>query len=715
MFSRLARLATHRPKLLVALVVLFALVSVPLGAGQLGALSSEGFDDPGTEAYRAEQQIVRASGADPALSTIVLVRTDGPAASGAGAARVREVAATLRGVEGVVSVAPPTGASSPQISQDGDSAYVIALFAADADDGAPVDALEAAFDGQDDVTLGGALVADSEVSTIIGEDIARAELIAFPILFLVSLWVFRGVVAALMPTVVGMATILLAFLGLAAANQVFDVSIYASNLVIGLGLGLAIDYALLIVSRWREELGALGDRGAAMTRTLATAGRSVLFSALTVAAAMAGLMVFPQDFLASMGMGGVMVALIAAVMALTLLPAVLMLLGDRINAGAPARWRQAATGPVTQGSWYRLSRFVMRRPGRIAVVAALVMILLALPAAGIRFTTIDAGVLPTSSSARQVSDALKGEFPQDRSDPVDIAVSAPAGPASAQALRAYAARIAEVPGVAGVGAPTPLRDGTWQVSAYLADAPLSGGAQDAVRGIRAVDAPYPALAGGVTASLIDEKGSLAGRLPLAAALIALSTIVILFLLTGSIVLAVKAIIMNALTLGATLGILTLGFQEGWLEGLLGFTSLDGVSTTQPLLIAALAFGLSTDYGVFLLSRIKEAKDSGLDNREAVAVGLERTGRIVTAAAILFVIAMGAFATSRIVIIKELGVGTSLAVLLDATIIRALLVPSLMEMLGRWNWWAPAPLARLHARIGLSEGEAAPTPAPEPAR
>ncbi|HWH15405.1 MAG TPA: MMPL family transporter [Miltoncostaeaceae bacterium] len=715
MFSRLARLATGRPKLVVALIVLFALVTVPFGAGQLGSLSSDGFDDPGTEAYRAEQQIVRASGADPALSAIVLVRTDGPAASGAGAARVAEVVSTLRGVEGVASAVGPAGPGSPQIARDGDAAYVIGLLAADADSDAAAEALEAAFAGQDDVTLGGAVVADRDVAEIIGEDIKRAELIAFPILFLVSLWVFRGVVAALMPTLVGMLTILLAFLGLAAANQVFDVSIYASNLVIGLGLGLAIDYALLIVSRFREEMAALGDPRAAVGRTLATAGRSVFFSALTVAAAMAGLMVFPQDFLASMGMGGVMVGLIAAALALTLLPAVLMLLGPRIDAGAPARWRRAPAGPVARGGWYRLSRFVMARPGRIAALAAVVMILLALPAAGIRFTTIDAGVLPTSSSAREVHDALTAEFPQDRSDPVEIAVSAPAGPESAAALRAYADRIAAVPGVAGVGAPEPLRAGTWQVAAYLEDAPLSGPAQEAVRAIRDVESPYPAVAGGVTASLVDEKGSLAGRLPLAAALIALSTIVILFLLTGSVVLALKAIIMNALTLGATLGILTLGFQEGWLEGLLGFTSLDGVSTTQPLLIAALAFGLSTDYGVFLLSRIKEARDSGLDDQEAVAVGLERTGRIVTAAAVLFVIAMGAFATSRIVIIKELGVGTSLAVLLDATIIRALLVPSLMAMLGRWNWWAPRPLARLHARFGLSEGEIAPAPAPEPAR
>lgn len=285
---------------------------------------------------------------------------------------------------------------------------------------------------------------------------------------------------------------------------------------------------------------------------------------------------------------------------------------------------------------------------------------------------------------------------------MEIVVSAPDGPAVPRELADYAAAVAAVDGVQRVQPPTPVAPGVWSIRAVLADAPLSGEAQRALRGIRALEQPYATLIGGRTARVVDEKAILAAHLPAAGAIIVFATVSILFLFTGSVVLAVKAVLMNVLTLAATLGILTAGFQEGWLEGLLGFESLGAVSTTQPILIAALAFGLSTDYGVFLLFRITEAREAGLPDDEAVAVGLERTGRIVTAAALLFVIAIGAFATSRIVIIKELGVGTALAVLLDATIIRALLVPSLMKLLGRWNWWAPRPLARFHRRFGFRE-------------
>ncbi|MCU0309089.1 MAG: MMPL family transporter [Thermoleophilia bacterium] len=689
MLTRLADLAGRRARLVILAAVLFTALSVVLGASRLGGLSSDGFDDPAAEAVRAQDRVVAATGADPGETIIALVRPGAPVASPAGRDALARAERTLGGVPGVAAVVAPRGDGSPQVARDGRSAYLVAALRADADAAEVVAGAREAFAGDGTVTLGGAVVADEEIGEIIGQDILRAELIAFPILFLVSLFVFRGLVASLLPVMVGMVTVLGGFLGLALANEVTTISVYATNLVIGLGLGLAIDYALLVVSRYREEI------------------------ARRVAAAMAGLMIFPQDFLFSMGLGGILAAAVAATASLTLLPAVLALLGARVNSGAPARWKRRtaeADRPVTSGGWYRLSRYVMRRPGRIAAVAAGVMVLLALPAAGISFTAIDAGVLPSSSSARQVSDALETGFRQDRSDPVTLAVRAPDTPAARAALGAYAARVGAVPGVAAVTTPEPLGSGTWRIDAYLADRPLSAAAEDAVDAVRAIPAPYDTLVGGTTAGLADQKASLAAHLPWAAAAIALATMVILFLLTGSVVLPVMAIVMNLLTLGATLGILALAFQEGWLEGLLGFDSIGGVSTTQPILIAALAFGLSTDYAVFLLSRIKEARDSGLDDREAVAVGLERTGRIVTAAAVLFCIAMGAFATSQIVIIKELGVGTVVAVLLDATIVRALLVPSLMAMLGRWSWWAPRPLVRLHAWIGLAEASGQPAPA-----
>jgi RND superfamily putative drug exporter len=334
------------------------------------------------------------------------------------------------------------------------------------------------------------------------------------------------------------------------------------------------------------------------------------------------------------------------------------------------------------------------------VAAAAVMIALGLPVLGISFTQVDARVLPTSSSARQVSDALTQNFAQDRSDPIVVAVDAPrsAGPE----VTAYAAEVGGVPGVRSVDRPQYAGGSTWVINAVPAGEALSGQSQDAVQGIRDLAAPAPVLVGGSTADFVDNRASIAAHLPAAIAVIAAATIILIFLLTGSLVLALLSIVMNALTLVATMGILAIGFGEGAFESIFGFDSLGGVSLTQPILIAALAFGLSTDYGVFLLSRMKEARDRGLDTNEAIAVGLQHTGRIVTAAAILFVIAIGAFATSQIVIIKELGVGTALAVLLDATIVRMLLVPSLMGVFGRWTWWAPRPLARLHARLGLSE-------------
>jgi uncharacterized membrane protein YdfJ with MMPL/SSD domain len=705
MFGWLAGVTSRRPWRVVALAVAFAAVGVLVGAPGVGGLSSGGFDDPSSQSIQAKERLERATGISSGASLVALVRPEGGVRDAAGRGEVASVARSLRADPGVARVVGPEGPSSPLVSGDGRSAYLVAQFRAASDDAQEDVAgrLEDAFAGRPDVTLGGQVVANREVGDIIGEDIARAELLAFPILFLISIFVFRGVVAALLPIMVGVTTVLGGFLGLTVANQVTEISTYAVNLVIGLGLGLSIDYALLIVARYREEIAASGPGRAALARTMRTAGRSVLFSALTVAVALAGLTVFPQGFLLSMGLGGAIVALVAATLSLTLLPAVLALLGGRVNAWAPARWRwrtDDAAAPVHSGFWYRWSRFVLRRPGRMAILGAAIMIALALPAIGISFTTVDARALPTSASARQVSDALRDDFPLDRSEPVVLAVEAP--PGARARVDAYAAGLRHVPGVKAVAPAQAAGPGTWRVEVTAAGGALSDEAQRTVRAVRDVPAPFPVLVGGVTAELIDQKASLAAHLPAAVAIIAGATLVILFLMTGSVVLAAKAVVMNALTLGATLGILTLIFQDGHLEGPLGFDSLGGVSATQPILIAALAFGLSTDYAVFLLSRIKEQHDRGLGDREAVAAGLERTGRIVTAAALLFCIAIGAFATSRIVVIKEIGVGTAAAVALDATIVRAVLVPSLMGLLGRWNWWAPRPLARLHAKLGLSE-------------
>ena len=560
-------------------------------------------------------------------------------------------------------------------------------------------------ENQPDVTVGGVAMVGQEAGTIIGEDLARAEMLAFPIIFLLSLWVFRGLIAALLPSVMGALVIFGAFLAIGLTNEVTGLSVYALNLAIGLSLGLAIDYSLLITSRYREELASRGPGREALTRTLQTAGKSVLFSAITVAAALAGLMVFPQRFLFSMGLAGVLVALIAAAVALLVLPAVLALLGTRINSLAPKSWKrrsETADEEITSGFWYRLSNAVMRRPGIVAAATTVVLLIFALPALGITFTSVDAGVLPTSAAARQVSDAISADFPQDRSQPIYLAVSAPNTPEAGAKLAAFATTIGQNPEAAAVVPPAYAGENTWRIDVYSKGTGLQTSSQKLVDQIRATDAPYPVLVGGLTASFVDQKASIGAHLPYAILLIACTTIIALFIMTGSVLLPIKAVIMNLLTLASTLGILVWIFQDGRLEGLFSYDSVGALDLTQPILLGALAFGLSTDYAVFLLSRIKEAHDGGADTKDAVALGLQRTGRIVTAAALLFAVAIGAFATSRVLLIKELGVGTALAVLIDATIIRALLVPSLMALLGKWNWWAPAPLRRLHDKIGFSE-------------
>lgn len=706
--SRLAALATHRPWRIILIAIAFMAVAVVVGGPLTANLTSAGFEDPDAEWVQARESLERASGANPGPGLIALIEPGTDVTSGAGRAEVERVAAVVADDPAVAQVVTAfNGGGEALVSNDGDASYVAAFFTPISDDAAE-DAAERigeALAGEPNVRLGGAAVVGKEVGTIIGEDLAKAEMLAFPLIFLLSLWVFRGVVAALLPSLMGALVIFGSFLSIGLFNEAMTLSVYALNLAIGLSLGLAIDYSLLIVSRYREEMALHGPGRTALRRTLQTAGRSVLFSAVTVAAALAGLMVFPQRFLFSMGIAGVMVAMVAAVVALVVLPAVLALLGTRINALAPKAWRrhsEEAHKELTSGFWYRLSRAVMRRPGIVAVATSLVLVVVALPAFGINFTSVDANVLPTSASARQVSDVIAADFPEDRSQPIYIAVDAPDSPESEAALTAYAAELGALPGVVAVTPPALAGESTWRLDVFAAEEGLAPETQALVRDIRSAESPYPVLVGGLSASFVDQKDSIAAHLPWAIALIASTTIIALFVMTGSVLLPIKAVLMNLLTLGATLGILVWVFQDGRLEGLLSYDSVGALDLTQPILLGAMAFGLSTDYAVFLLSRIKEAHDAGADTSDAVALGLQRTGRIVTAAALLFAIAIGAFATSRITLIKELGVGTALAVLIDATIIRALLVPSLMALLGKWNWWAPAPLRRLHDRIGFSE-------------
>src|SRR5829696_8800353 len=678
------------------------LVGGAVGGPVAGLLDSDDdFDPPSAEAVQAREAIARATGASATPDIVALVRLGAPADSAPAQAKLRDVARVASGPEVARVAAYEPGGPRELVSKDGQSSYVAVTLRDGADAEPVIDRME----GLPQVALGGPEVVGEQTGTQVQEDLARAETLAFPLLFLVSLLVFRGVVAALLPLAVGMTTILTTFLLMRGVNVVEPMSVFALNLIIGLGLGLAIDYSLFIISRFREEVEKGLSTADALSATLRTAGRTVLFSSATVAAALAALLVFQQRFLYSMGVGGILVTLVAATVSLTLLPALLAALGPRVNALSPERWRAAIhrDAALTQsGFWYRFSRWVMRRPGAIAATTALLLIVLGLPFTQIKFTGVDASVLGTSHSARVVDDALRTEFPPNRTSPVLVAVRAPES--AAAKVRAYAQRLGEIPGVLSVQEPV-AAGGVWRIGVVAPGARLDQSAKDAVEAVRAVDAPFPVQVGGSTAEFLDQQSALADRIPLALAILTATTLVILFLMTGSVVLPVKTLIMNLLTLSAAFGILKLIFQDGRLEGVLGYTSQGALESSQPILLFATAFGLSTDYGVFLLTRIKEARDAGLRNDEAVAVGLQRTGRIVTAAAILFCIAIGAFVTSEMIFIKQLGLGTALAVLIDATIVRALLVPSLMALLGEWNWWAPRPLARLHERIGLRESPA----------
>jgi len=703
-FDALTGLADRRAKAVVAVTVAFFLVAAWFGSGVADYMGPYGDADPATESIRADEALQGAGFRE--LNGQVLVEGVDVKGSRPDRQEVGEIAAEVRELPGVREVVSFADTGSPRlVSRDGESTVILFSLDSTADDERQEAALgvHEALADRGNVLVGGQSLGEEQVNEQIGKDLTRAEIMVFPLLFLLSLLFFRGLVAAALPLMVGALAIFGTFLGLRIAAELGEVSVYALNLTIGLGLGLAIDYSLFIVSRYREEIARTGPGVEAMRRTMNTAGRTVFFSAVTVAISLAALLIFPQRFLYSMGLGGTFVALFSMAVALVVLPAVLTLLGDRVNALSPKflRRRQSQDSDSTyRGFWYRLSRFVMARPLPVATVAILVLAILATPALKMEFVAAESDVLPPGKSARVVSEKLAAGFPAGEQERIEIAVQG-ADRAGAEKVAAAAGAIGEIESVDPVRRLGPelfLVEAT-STSGYN-DAPTRG----AVEELRSLDFPAPleAEVTGGTARHMDFEQSVSDHLPYAVAIVVLATLVVLFLMTGSAVLPLKSLLMNLLTLGAVFGILVFIFQDGNLSGLLDFSSPGGLDLSTPILIFAITFALSTDYAVFLLSRIKEARESGLDDDEAVAVGLQRTGRIVTAAALLFAIAIGAFATSQIVFIKELGVGVALAVLIDASIIRALVVPALMEMLGKWNWWAPAWMRRLHGKVGLSE-------------
>ena len=618
MFDLLTRLAGSSPRRVVGVAVVVALIAGAFGGNVADKLGPYGADDPRDDSVKSDKRLEAALGYDPATALIAVVDTGGGPRTGAAKARVTRVERALQADRDVAKVTTfyDSGERS-QVSKDGRAQFIGVNFK-NSDDDVQQDAAKRLGDelNGDGVKLGGLAPASADVNEQVSEDLARAEMLAFPLLFLLSVLFFRSVVAAALPLLVGGMAIVGTFAALKLVNGVTDVSVFALNLTTGLGLGLAIDYSLFIVARYREEMERFGPGIEAMRVTLATAGRTVLFSSLTVAAALASLLVFPQRFLYSMGLGGTLVALIAAAVALLVLPSVLMLLGHRVNSLAP-RWLQRSRERDVRteaGFWYRLSRFVMRRPGPIAAVSAVVLLLAGLPFLGIKFTSVDATVLPEDRISRQVDTTLKEQFPPGRANPITIAaLSAPTAE-----MREYARDLGALPGAAGSTPPQRIGERTSLIQVFPAQPYLSDSSQQLVRDVRGRETPFTALAGGETADFLDLKGSLERHLPLALAIVAAATMLVLFLMTGSVVLPIKALLMNVLNLSAVFGILVFIFQDGRLEGLLAYTSQGALEQTMPVLLFAVAFGLSTDYAVFLLSRIKEARDHGASDSESEA-------------------------------------------------------------------------------------------------
>lgn len=686
MLNKLAEGGIRRPRRMGLLALLLVIVT-----GAVGGLAPEvlkarnDFEDPGSQSANAREQLEQATGVQPTPGVLALVKAPPRSAVAADAAR------TLERDPAVARVTAYANTRDPRlVSGDGRSTLIAASLHANAPPNDAIDRIQDAFTGNDKVLLGGSDVARRQVDDQASADLGVAETLVLPLLALLAFLVFRGV-AVLLPLAVGLLSVFAAFTGLVAINAAVPLSIFALNLVFGLGLGLALDYSLFLVSRFREEIGRGAEVPEAIRTTMTTAGRTVLFSALTVAAASAALVVFPLRFLQSMGIGGALVALLAATVSLTFLPAVFMLLGKRIGRHVP--------GPEQEGRWYRLSHRVTRRPGIIAALTAAALLIVAIPSLRAEWSGVDASILPTSQSARVVSDRVEADFPRLDESPLVLAISAPRS--AERQVAAYVRSVDRVAGVTG-DRPSYAGEGFWKLEATAAGRVIDPPAQRAVAQVRALPAPFPVVVGGGAAEFADLQSALGSNLALAGAILVVTTLLILWIMTASVVLPVKALIMNVLTVGVATGVLVLVFQDGRLTDLLSYTSQGGIESADFLVLVVIAFALSTDYGVFLLTRIKEARDSGVDSREAVALGLQRTGRIVTAASILLAVALGAFVTSDLIFLKELGVGTAVAVLVDAFIVRTVLVPSLMALLGRWNWWQPPVLRRLHGRIGLHE-------------
>jgi putative drug exporter of the RND superfamily len=729
--TRLGRFVIRRRRPILVGSVLFLVVAALLGGGVADSLTSGGFDDPDSESGRAEALLEDEFGTSDPNFVLLVTAEDGDVDSlevvAAGTALAEAVAAEPGVGETVSYWTLPE--ATPLRSTDGSQALVLAVIEGDDDtvDDAVAE-LGSEYTRENDVftvAVGGQAEVFHQVGEQVEKDLLRAELIAVPITLLLLLFVFRGLIAASLPLAVGLLAVVGTFLVLTGISAVTDVSIYSLNLTTAMGLGLAIDYSLFIVSRFREELRRGLSTEDAVIRTVETAGKTVLFSAVTVAISLAALVIFPLVFLRSFAYAGVAVSLVAAAGAVIALPALLAVLGPKVNALAI---RHRPEKPDGEGIWHRVATFVMRRPIPVATIVIVFLLILGAPFLHVQFGLPDDRVLPENISSRQVSDQIRTNFDSDEAAALQVVAVDVSDPTSPE-VAAYAAELSELEGAARVDAATGsyidgelvlenlafserfVADDATYLSVVPSVEPMSDEGEQLAKDVRNADAPFEVLVTGRSAELVDSKASLFGLMPVALVWIALATFVLLFLMFGSVIVPIKALVINVLSLTATFGAMVWIFQDGHLSGLLDFTPTGTLAATMPILMFCVAFGLSMDYEVFLLSRIKEEHDRTGDNTASVALGLERTGRIVTAAALLISVVFLAFATSGVTFIKLFGLGLALAVLMDAFVIRATLVPAFMRLAGEVNWWAPRWMKRIYDRFGISESESPPPAQP----
>ena len=695
MFEKLGHVIVRRRKAMVIMFIVSILTAGTVGTMIFSRLDSGGYSNPNSDSYQVYNYLNKnLNVADP---NIVVVVDSGnlPITDPSVAAKAQVLEAEIAKAQGVTKVVSywNTGGEKTLAASDGKAAYILVYGGGEAftPESQEMGAyFQKNFDGKrNGLTLysGGVGVVGNAINNKIADDLKIAEAISIPLTFILLVMVFGAMAASAMPLIVGVSAILGAFFLLYLISLVTSVSVYALNLTTGMGLGLGIDYALLIVNRFREELHRGKSVEDSIVDTMASAGKTVFYSGLTVLVTLLSLTFFPLPFLKSFGYAGVSVVAIAVAGALFGLPPILAMLGTRINKGVV---RKSAIEHKDEGRWAQTARLVMKRPVAVVLLSLIILGILAAPIKDIAFSQGDSRILPASNPAAVATAIQESRFESNIAT-IDILVLDGAG--KENEISSYIEEVKKVSGIVSVAAPQAIGNDI-RITAYESMLPRSPEAQQLINDLRDLPAPAGTLIGGVAADYTDTQDGIAETLPLALGWIAISVLILLFVFTGSIILPIKAVLLNVMSLAATMGVMTWIFVGGNLQWLVGsFTVTGSLDTSIVILIFVVVFGLSMDYELFLLSRIREEHLLGKSNIESVATGLQRSARIITAAAVLLAVVFAAFVTSGVTSIKMMGFGVAFAVVLDATLIRALLVPALMRLLGERNWWAPKAMQR----------------------